>query len=119
MYTKNQEVPDLIKAFNANFQHFWSVPKMIKVQFPALCVKQVFVCATLKKCFHSLMDGQVNRCQYASGTVEHHFGELNATRSTFISIYLPEGPFQSHAEPTFKTVIPYMRGHSCACPGTK
>lgn len=51
--------------------------------------------------------------------VRHHFGELNTTRLAFISIYPAEGPFQSHEEPTFKTVIPYMRGHSCACPSTK
>lgn len=51
--------------------------------------------------------------------VQHHFGELNATHLAFIFIYPPEGPFQSHEEPTLKTVIPYMRGHSCACPSAK
>lgn len=49
----------------------------------------------------------------------HHFGELNATHLAFICIYAPEGPFQSHKEPCFQTVIPYMRGHSCTRPGAK
>lgn len=49
----------------------------------------------------------------------HHFGERNATHLAFICIYAPEGPFQSHKEPCFQTVIPYMRGHSCTRPGAK
>lgn len=63
-------------------------------------------------------DGQVNRYQYISGTAEHHFGELNATRLAFICIYPLKGSFQSHEEPTFKDSDPlhegtFLRSHRC------
>lgn len=67
--------------------------------------------------FRSVKDGKVNRCH--PYPVQHHLGELIATRWAFISIYPPEVSFQTLEEPTFQTVIPYMRGHSCACPGAK
>ncbi len=71
----------------------------------------------LRQCF-ALQ--RMNRLIGASAhPVRHHFRKLSTTRLAFISIYPPEGPFQSHEQPTFKTVIPYMRGHSCACPGAK
>lgn len=50
---------------------------------------------------------------------QHHFEELEAAHLAFICIYAPEGPFQSHKEPCFQTVISYMRGHSWARPGVK
>lgn len=50
---------------------------------------------------------------------QHHFGELDAAHLAFICIYAAEGPFQSHKEPCFQTVISYMRGHSCARPAAK
>lgn len=74
--------------------------------------------SVLGKCFCSLKSGQVNRCQYVSGMAAH-LEERNTAYLTFIFIYPPDGPFQSFGKPTFKTVIPYMSGHSCARPTAK
>lgn len=42
-------------------------------------------------------------------------GTKSSTSGFYFCLWSEE-PFQSYGEPTFKTVIPYMKGHSCIRP---
>ena len=87
----------------------WSPPNTSKII--------EFECGKKSNVFRSLKDGQVNRCQCASGTTSLWGTE----RNTFgFHLYLSSWrAFSITRGAHLKTVIPYMRGHSCACPSAK